>query len=376
MSPNFENHNTQISRALVESLDDWRIRLEEEFPNCRKTKRFLPKYPNNKANFEHPGGTLSHRDIHVTDICEGGLGFVHQGFVHHGTRVVLKLYTVDQETILVEGEVCWCYYLADQMHSVGVKFMTPINLRNFIYEDMWEDHAKDIRDSLWTDKRSAIQLQPCEIESKTMQMLFLNANIECVTATSNGDLMDLVQSEEFDLVILDKCADGVQYDETISMLESVKFYAPIMILSNHQTCDTFFGKFRGVCSIVKKPVSLKSVLSALRDIFEEADDPVHSSIPIKSRLKREDCSDEAITEYVETVQDIGKVLAICISRDDYDHSLKLCSTIYRTATGYGFDLLSEIAEQAVTSLVASGSLMESKNDIRKLTRSIQRIQAR
>ena len=74
-----------------------------------------------------PGGVAAIFVVRPVDLCDDGIGFLHGGYVHQGTKAMVRLVTHDGETLAVNGKVAHCRCLHGRIHFAGMQFDKPID---------------------------------------------------------------------------------------------------------------------------------------------------------------------------------------------------------------------------------------------------------
>lgn len=90
------------------------------------------------AVFEQPGGNQSQVMLRAVDISPVGVGVLHGGFIHMGTKAKLYFPTPDGETFVVDGEVQRATHLKGRVHELGIAFSHRIDV-SFIVDDDPDD---------------------------------------------------------------------------------------------------------------------------------------------------------------------------------------------------------------------------------------------
>ncbi|MBL9033007.1 MAG: PilZ domain-containing protein [Phycisphaerae bacterium] len=78
------------------------------------------------ADFFGPTGATSKAVVYPYDLSRQGIGFFHAVFLHTGTKVRLRLWVEDKESIVVEGTVRRCTFVSGRAHAVGVELAAPL----------------------------------------------------------------------------------------------------------------------------------------------------------------------------------------------------------------------------------------------------------
>lgn len=85
---------------------------------------------------EHPTGARFHFIVRPRDISRTGMGFLHGGYVHKGTKAAVSLVMLDREVISRVGAVVRCRHVQGLIHEVGVKFDEPFETEPFAAPDL------------------------------------------------------------------------------------------------------------------------------------------------------------------------------------------------------------------------------------------------
>jgi hypothetical protein len=79
----------------------------------------------------HPGGTRITYLVRTRNLSNTGLGFLHGGYLHSGTRCTLALTALDGTPCPISGKIVRCRHLQGKVHEVGIRFERPINLEEY-----------------------------------------------------------------------------------------------------------------------------------------------------------------------------------------------------------------------------------------------------
>ena len=114
-----------LSDTEVEALLDRLDNTEEEYRVSEAAKRrFSLRRKGCVLHIQQPGDAgYATYAVYTRAICEKGLTFLHGGFVHAGTKVVIQLISTRGSWTDVKGEVIHCRYLEKRVHEVGVRFL-------------------------------------------------------------------------------------------------------------------------------------------------------------------------------------------------------------------------------------------------------------
>ncbi len=363
-------------QALLRSL---LALVNNEYRNIhdrRKHNRYVPVHTDAIAELEHPGGSKVSCAILVYDIGPRGIGFATRSYLHQNTTITISLRTNDGEMTKVQGRVNRCEYYDNRFHRVGIVLNDKIDPRIYVSNDEWEQHTSNTDDKSWMTPRKALHIESDELGSNAIEMMLSNAKIECTKATTLGQALDAIHTASYDLILLSDSIDQSGVLDALTKLQTNGYAGPLIVIaSTKYTCDKTLTDL-GVHTVLPKPVQLKPLIVALRDIFENRDDVLTESSNIYSNLTESQCTDAQLTEFLRVTRELSKQLESCISNDDYPRALKNCNSLYSAGAGFGYPILSSTAAGAVQSLNASCSAQESSMELRKLIRIIARLRPR
>ncbi len=342
----------------------------------RKHNRYVPLHTDAIAELEHPGGSKVSCAILVYDIGSRGIGFATRSYLHQNTTITISLRTNDGEMTKVQGCVNRCEYYDNRFHRVGIVLTEKIDPRIYVSNDEWEQHTSRCDDKSWMTPRKALHIESDELESNAIEMMLSNAKIECSRTTTIGKALDAIHTDSYDLILLSDTIDPAGLLDVLTKLQSNGYAGPLIVIaSTKYSCDKSLSDL-GVHTVLQKPVQLKPLIAALRDIFENRDDVPNESSNIYSNLTQAQCTDEQLLEFLRVTKELSKQLECCISNDDYPRALKNCNSLYSAGAGFGYPILSSTAAGAIQTLNASCSAQESSMELRKLIRIIARLHPR
>ncbi|MEM7577113.1 MAG: response regulator [Planctomycetota bacterium] len=109
----------------------------EQDANERKSRRKSDRQPipdgvGVTVRITQPGGTSGHYLVRGLNLSQHGIGFIHGGYVHGGSKAVVTLVTEDNERFSINGLIKRCEYVTNGVHFIGVAFDTPFDIDGFL----------------------------------------------------------------------------------------------------------------------------------------------------------------------------------------------------------------------------------------------------
>ncbi|UCD76136.1 MAG: PilZ domain-containing protein [Phycisphaerales bacterium] len=133
-----EVHCVDLLRMSDDELHELLDNLErpEDTPETL-TQREEPRYPYRlpvrlAALISRPDGAADLFSIVPRDLSCNGIGFLHGQFVYPDARVVVKLPTIDQDSVIAVGRVKRCRHVCGRVHEVGIRFEQTFDLKDFL----------------------------------------------------------------------------------------------------------------------------------------------------------------------------------------------------------------------------------------------------
>src|SRR5688572_26628713 len=141
MSQN-EHYNTRMKlteaerESLLNRLDQ-AARAERQGnatskSNRRRHKRWEFRAPNTGLTVEHPGGGVSRLMVCARNLSAGGLGFIHGGYLHKGSRCKVMLRGLDGNMHPIAGQIVSCRHVEGVTHEIGLQFERKIDPTRFV----------------------------------------------------------------------------------------------------------------------------------------------------------------------------------------------------------------------------------------------------
>ena len=123
-------------RELLDRLDAVARRFDEAEAEGRNDRRTHERHPYRIAGLEliieHLSGGSSNVLITTRDISAGGLGFLHGGFIHPGSKCWITLRRSNGMPMTVAGRITSCRHVEGIVHAAGVMFESAIDIDQLV----------------------------------------------------------------------------------------------------------------------------------------------------------------------------------------------------------------------------------------------------
>jgi CheY-like chemotaxis protein len=314
--------------AILQRLDE--LEPAEGAAESRIAKRYRYRVANCVMRMHQPGSAgYVNYSVPTRNIAAGGMGFLHGGFVHKGTRCTAQLMTTRGSLAEIPGTVVRCRYLGHStLHEVGIEFDSPIDPGDFV------SAAVQTRILLAEDNAAMAKLT-------TAQLQKLNAQVDHV---ENGrDAVDHGRKMLYDAILMDIEMPEMDGLEAASQLRKCGYGGVIVALTARDRPEDRDRCLEAGCDLyLAKPYTPADLSGVLESIKRET---------MTSRFEDDESMTELLVAFVEDVTTkVGELRQACEAKD-----LKQLEALARILKGgggsYGFDQITQSAallEKAVT----------------------------
>ncbi|MGD9689383.1 MAG: response regulator [Phycisphaerales bacterium] len=329
-----------------------------------------------RVDMHQPGGTVTSLRYVCRDLSGSGVGVLHSAYVHPGTRCVVHVGQEGRRATLVPGVVQRCRLMGRGIHEVGIKFRTPITVRNFVDLDPLQGKFSLERIDPSSLKGGVLHVDDSSIERKLIRHLLEETQLGIVSAES-ADEGRTRAAENFDLVIATthlKCSDG---QDLCRALRADGVQAPIVLTSTDQT-DSAAEEAReaGASALLRKPFGRELLLAAVAEFLLLTPPSMDGSGPIYSTIKPEDPLFKFVPEFIGELQDTAKRLSEALTKQEIELIRTECFQVMGASSSLGLEPVGRIAGEALRQVTASMSAIESEKAIKDLIMACRRVRER
>ncbi len=315
----------------------------------------------------------SHHIAAPRTISVGGLGFLHGGFIHVGTRCSVTLRDLAGEARSIPGAVVRCSHITRNLHDIGIRFEHEINTADFIargdecvFNVEYVDLAKLSGTVLVVNQDRADQkLLAHYLRTAPLELSFVQDGDSALQSIRDNPDILLVGSQLPDMTGLD----------CIARARKQGYVLPIILF----TADAQPGLRRsaldaGATEMILQPYTPELLHQALAEYLHPATGcgAASQSGWIYSAADPHQMTRELISDYVEQLRRQADELADAVEKQNADAVRSLSASIKGSGAGYGFPSISEYADMVLESLEKPGGLAESLTAVQRLIGSCQR----
>lgn len=285
-------------------------------------------------------------------ISSKAVGVLDTTYCYIGTSVTVTLITPYGSWQDVPGKIHSCTYVAPSIHDVEIRFDQPIEPAEF--------------------SRSAVCAAVLVVEDDAFMAQLITKHLERENAvvTRAGDgatALELIRTQEFDLVLMDLNMPVMDGMEAIRVLRSDGYEGTVIALSAMDPPHVVAACLEaGFNSFSRKPISPQTIKSVLQGLSAE---PIVSSLDCDAELN------EIITSFMATLPATGTALLASVQAGNLDEFRISLQSLANQLACLGFQGLADRTMQ-LHSRIAGEPLEAVRSHLRGLLRQCRRIRPR
>ncbi len=339
-------------------------------PPNRSLAAYTFEHENVHLAIEHPSGGDSRYHVCTFSLSARVVTCAHGGYVHPFAPAVIELPTAWGTTAPREGVIGSCWHIRGRIHGIAVEFARPLELKRHIAPELLPPETADGARNAATLTGACVALLPCDLEAHLIASALDGTSMTLTQAKDSGEACDHLRKKAHDAVLIDADLEG--FAATVDAVRAVPYHGPVIALTaSRRSNSTEDLLSSGADAVVSRPFKPEHILTRLLALTDAACE--HSGKPIPSDYATDARFAEVTQRYIEHARHLGTQLQVAIIDQQADDARKVCESLAVSGVTFGFRALTEAADAAATSLLASASVAESLPELRKLSRTIQRL---
>lgn len=298
--------------------------------------------------------------VATRNLSRGGLSFLHSAYMHVKTAVVAILKHPVKGDVPIPGAVVRCRHIERHIHEVGVRFIKPIDVRDFLDIDLiGAQYSLEVADpSLIRGK--LLLVADDQFDRALLKHYLEPTNVHIVVADSSVDAVRSALAGEPDVVLTDYDLGSCTAVELVNELRTGGMRAPVIVMSADLSTNTRKRvRDARIDAFLPKPIPKDLLYSALAEFFLLGGEGVTTPALIVTGLP-EDSPLRALAEKfsAEIISTTPRLEALLAAKDAAEF-VRTATRLSATAMALEFRPIAKLAEAAVHAINASGSLDES-----------------
>ncbi len=321
----------------------------------------------------HPGGSATSCMVSTRNLSSGGTSFLYEGFLYKGTKIemVLKRRLGGEDTI--RGSVQHCQLISRNAHLVGMKFEAPIFPKMFVDPSEWGELEEDVNVDPATLLGTVLHLDDQNIDRLLITHYLKSTKITLISTSTIGEASAKLKENEVDVVLCDLNLEDGKGEDAIKRMRAEGFVGQIALVTSETSAARLKeAQVAGASAVLSKPFEATRLISLLATWIGGGSDGMNT---IVSTLPDTAENIEMIEQYVPKLRQFARDLRTQINANNTEGVRKICQVIKGTGAGFGFEMLSNLARDAVHCLDAGSSIKESGAQLQQLESACLRAHA-
>lgn len=341
--------------AVLDGFDS--AELQGTAPN-REFVRWPFRHPSIQVSFSHPGGSCVSLKLAGRNISKGGLSVLHNAFVHPGTECTVQLPKLQGGTLDRSGIVSRCIHRRGTLHELGLRFSTPVRLRDFVASSTHGEVNSLERVDPSRLRGRMLFAADNPLDAKIVAHFLRESSISMVVVgTLEAGLQRL--HEQFDIMLIDSRLPDGKGTELLTTARSQNTLTPTILVSADPAAlatDPVW-KLPGV-RMLPKPFTQAQLLQDLGEVLliESRDIPT-------APASQEPLPGAIAAEYAK---DLVQSLEKSIADHTRDRTAELCYQLRGSGAMLGMKAAASVADRACTALGGPPSPTDEASVLREL----------
>nr|MCU0688334.1 response regulator [Phycisphaerales bacterium] len=329
-----------------------------------------------RIEMRQPGGATTNLRYAARNLSSDGVGILHSAYVHAGTTCVVFLPQPRGGEIAVDAVVMRCKHFKGLIHEVGLKFKTPVNVRDFLDVDPMEGRfTLEFVDPARLSG-SLLHVDDSPMDRRLVRHYLKDTGMNIVSVETGAETMARAK-ESFDIILLDNDLPDTAGTALADQLRNAGVQTPIiMVTADTRACVKDHARGARVNAIVTKPITADKLTQAIGEFLLLDGSSGEGSGALYSTLKPDDPTSKFVPEFIEELKAFSQKLSKAIAADSMPDVRRLCFQIKGAAPALGFKPIGDCADAAMISVDATGSIQESIKPLRQLISQCLRARVR
>ena len=322
----------------------------------------------------HPGGTQSSSESRLLDISAGGASVLYPGFLHDNTECVIRIDTTGGRREWLNATVAGCSMLSKGIHRISLQWTELFDIRQFVPSSEWGklgSQADVVATHALFGKLLAIGINDLEVE--LLRMLLKDFPIEIDSAPFAGAAIDSLHDTTFDILLVNGDCTELDRESFVTKLREEGFDESVFVLIDRKKLGSTARDGEGV-QYLARPLVDEEFVSAIREALLETSNGAGGSRPIASDRANEPAVRDSISTFARHARGLRSTLRATVNTDNTEEARKCLTLVNNTASGFGFQILSNASAEVLKALDATGSAQEAGPAIKRFIRILDRVE--
>ncbi|MCC6427024.1 MAG: PilZ domain-containing protein [Phycisphaerales bacterium] len=312
----------------------------------------------------HTGGSKATMCVACRNLSCGGLGLLHNAYVHPGRACQVSLPHVSGHYVEVPGKVVRCSHLSGIVHEVGIQFDEPIRINDFV--NLGPNAAAFSLERV--DPKSLngalLMVGGSKLDQQLVSHHLRGTAVRVNLISASGEPL-LKVAADADLILLDSDFDAKLNPTVLAFLRHTGIIAPIVMIASGAAPRITAEK---ADAYITKPIVQTTLFQAIAEFMAMED----SKGMIVTSLPRGHPSMSLLDGFLAELSQQADTLEEAIRTRSLEVCLNICQQVAGIAPTVGFDGLAGIARQAESAASTAQEVEKAITQLRRLINCCRR----
>ncbi|MBT8486405.1 MAG: response regulator [Phycisphaerales bacterium] len=318
------------------------------------------------VSVEHPAGGVSRFLVCSRNLSDGGISFLHGGFLFEGSHCRVVLPRFDGSAPEVTGRVRRCCHVERFVHDVEIEFDEPIEPQMFVQSRRLQPEVGVDTVDLPDLNGAVLFVDLTESDLLLLAHQLQSTDVELTVATDRAKALEELGRHDFEMVLCDLNLRGDGEIDLLTGIRDAGFDGPIVLVTAETDGATIRRALEsGADHMLSKPYDPVELFALMYRLKSECG-PVPQGDLVYSTMESQPGMAPLITRFVEESRQIAGQLRIAADAGDLDRARGLCLNLKGNAAGIGFASLSHAAAEVIALMDGAESPQQLTSPIRRL----------
>jgi len=278
--------------------------------------------------------------VATRNLSRGGIGLLHDGFVHAGTPCLVGLKTLGGKPRTVRGAVVRCRHLSGAAHEVGVVFDSSVEPSSFIaLPEITTIHTERVDPSSVCGR--VLMIDGSETDAAVLRRAISETRAAVTAFKTLEEALGSVPGV-YDLAVIDGVGEGAPGAEMIEPLRDAGLRCAVVMTASGADAS-MVRRFAeaGAELFIPKPLSRRRVLCGFADFLSGSG---RGSMAVETGGEVGCALDPGFFERsMAEIRDAGQRVMMHLARNELKGLLATAEHVKRTADHIGLPAVSELA---------------------------------
>lgn len=296
----------------------------------------------------HPGGTVVDVPVVCRNLSNGGIGVLHNNYLHIGSNVVVLMERNKREMVQVPGTVMRCTHREGLVHDIGIRFRERVDVRDILGMEILSDRFSRELIDVQQLRGNVLHVDPDSLGRRIVHHYLRDTPISLQQAETAEKGIELLNQKPADLLLIADELGETSLTEFVATVREQGSLAPIIVAALDPCMDKLNLAVTLRCeAVLSKPLAHDSLLQALAEFL------LSKSVATSTTAHGEPMVGVALQDRIRR---LGQELNDAIGRNDSSATFAAVQQVRNAAHRASMSSIINLSEKAYEDLQATQSV--------------------